>query len=90
MGIKVSIVESHILSDVKQYNIDEFHIKENFGTVNKFKKVLNGKRTKEQEAYLLSFLYEFNPNNIISDMRKNSKNLQIKEGFDNLQNHSIS
>ena len=54
----------------KQYNIDEFTIKENFGSIEKFKTIISKKRSKEDEANLIAFLSEIRPINKIIDMGK--------------------
>ena len=81
MSIKITIVENHINKNIKQYNIDDLFIEENFGSVNKFKSMLKNKRSKEQEANLIAFLNEIRPHNEISDMRKNDRVTTIHEGF---------
>ena len=37
MSVKITLVENHINRNFKQYNIDEFTIKENFGSVEFFR-----------------------------------------------------
>ena len=44
MFIKITLVENHMNSNFKQYNIDEFTIKENFGSIDNFKTILSNKR----------------------------------------------
>ena len=81
MSTKVTIVENHVNRNFKQYNIDDFIIKENFGSLDNFKSMLNKKRTKEDEANLIAFLNEIRPINNIIDMRKNNKQTTIHKGF---------
>ena len=80
MSVKITLVENHINRNFKQYNIDEFTIKENFGSIEKFKSILSKKRSKEDEANLIAFLSEIRPINKIIDMRKTiNKQLSIKD-----------
>ena len=72
MAIKITLVENHINRNFKQYNIDDFTIKENFGSIENFKTILNKERSKEDEANLIAFLNEIRPINKIIDMRKNN------------------
>lgn len=81
MSIKVTIVENHINKNIKEYNIDDMFIEENFGSVNEFKLMLKNKRSKEEEANLIAFLNEIRPYNEITDMRKNNSKTTIHEGF---------
>ena len=81
MSIKITLVENHINRNFKQYNIDDFAIKENFGSVEKFKTILNEKRSKEDEANLIAFLNEIRPINSIIDMRKNNQKTTIHKGY---------
>ena len=77
----VSLVENHINRNFKQYNIDEFTIKENFGSIENFKTILSKKRSKEDEANLIAFLNEIRPINKIIDMRKNNHQTTIHKGY---------
>ena len=81
MSIKITLVENHINKNFKQYNIDEFTIKENFGSIKNFKTILNKKRSKEDEANLIAFLNEIRPINKIIDMRKNNQQMTIHQGY---------
>ena len=81
MSFKITLVENHINRNFKQYNIDDFAIKENFGSVEKFKTILNEKRSKEDEANLIAFLNEIRPINSIIDMRKNNQKTTIHKGY---------
>ena len=81
MSIKITLVEDHINRNFKQYNIDEFAIKENFGSIDNFKSILNKKRSKEDEANLIAFLNEIRPINNIIDMRKNNQQTTIHNGY---------
>ena len=81
MSIKVTLVENHVNKNFKQYNIDDFTIKENFGSIQNFKTMLNNKRSKEDEANLIAFLNEIRPINKIIDMRKNNKQTSIHKGY---------
>ena len=81
MSIKVTLVENHINKNYKQYNINEYTIKENFGSIENFKTILNKKRSKEDEANLIAFLNEMRPINNIIDMRKNNQKTTIHNGY---------
>ena len=81
MSIKITLVENHINKNFKQYNIDDYTIKENFGTIENFKTILNKKRSKEDEANLIAFLNEMRPINNIIDMRKNNQKTTIHNGY---------
>ena len=81
MAIKITLVENHINRNFKQYNIDDFIIKENFGSIENFKTILNKKRSKEDEANLIAFLSEIRPINKIIDMRKNNQQISIHKGY---------
>ena len=81
MSVKITLVENHINRNFKQYNIDEFTIKENFGSIENFKTILSKKRSKEDEANLVAFLREIRPINKIIDMRKNSQQISIHKGY---------
>ena len=81
MSIKITLVENHINRNFKQYNIDDFTIKENFGSIENFKTILNKKRSKEDEANLIAFLNEMRPINNIIDMRKNNQKTTIHNGY---------
>ena len=81
MSIKLTLVENHINRNFKQYNIDDFTIKENFGSIEKFKTILSQKRSKEDEANLIAFLNEIRPINKIIDMRKNDYQTSIHKGY---------
>ena len=81
MSVKITLVENHINRNFKQYNIDEFTIKENFGSIENFKTILSKKRSKEDEANLIAFLGEIRPINKIIDMRKNNQQIIIHEGY---------
>ena len=81
MSIKITLVENHINSNYKQYNIDDFIIKENFGSIENFKTILSKKRSKEDEANLIAFLNEIRPINKIIDMRKNNHQTTIHKGY---------
>ena len=81
MSIKITLVENHINSNYKQYNIDDFTIKENFGSIENFKTILSDKRSKEDEANLIAFLNEIRPINKIIDMRKNNHQTTIHTGY---------
>ena len=86
MSIKITLVENHINRNFKQYNIDEYTIKENFGSIEVFNKILNKKRSKEDEANLIAFLSEIRPTNKIIDMRKNNQETSIYKGYVSYQN----
>ena len=81
MSIKITLVENHINKNYKQYNINEYTIKENFGSIENFKTILNKKRSKEDEANLIAFLNEMRPINNIIDMRKNNQKTTIHNGY---------
>ena len=81
MSIKLTLVENHINRNFKQYNIDDFTIKENFGSMENFKKILSRKRSKEDEANLIAFLNEIRPINNIIDMRKNNQQSTVVKGY---------
>jgi len=81
MSIKLTLVENHVNKNFKQYNIDDFTIKENFGSIENFKTILNKKRSKEDEANLIAFLNEIRPINKIIDMRKNNQQTSIHKGY---------
>ena len=81
MSIKLTLVENHINRNFKQYNIDDFTIKENFGSIDNFKTLLNNNRSKEDEANLIAFLNEIRPINKIIDMRKNNQQTTIHKGY---------
>ena len=81
MSMKITLVENHINRNFKQYNIDEFTIKENFGSIENFKTILSKKRSKEDEANLIAFLNEIRPINKIIDMRKNNHQTSIHKGY---------
>ena len=81
MSIKITLVENHINRNFKQYNIDDFTIKENFGSIENFKTILSKKRSKEDEANLIAFLNEIRPINKIIDMRKNNYRTTIHKGY---------
>ena len=81
MSIKITLVENHINRNFKQYNIDDFTIKENFGSIENFKTILSKRRSKEDEANLISFLNEIRPINKIIDMRKNNHQTSIHKGY---------
>ena len=81
MSIKITLVENHINRNFKQYNIDDFTIKENFGSIENFKTILSKKRSKEDEANLIAFLNEIRPINKIIDMRKNNHQTTIHKGY---------
>ena len=86
MSVKITLVENHINRNFKQYNIDEYTIKENFGSIEVFNKILNKKRSKEDEANLIAFLSEIRPTNKIIDMRKNNQETSIYKGYVSYQN----
>ena len=81
MSVKITLVENHINRNFKQYNIDEFTIKENFGSIDNFKNILSEKRSKEDEANLIAFLNEIRPINNIIDMRKNNQKTTVLKGY---------
>ena len=81
MSIKLTLVENHINRNFKQYNIDDFTIKENFGSIDNFKTLLNNNRSKEDEANLIAFLNEIRPINKIIDMKKNNHQTIIHKGY---------
>ena len=81
MSVKITLVENHINRNFKQYNINEFTIKENFGSIENFKTILGDKRSKEDEANLIAFLNEIRPINKIIDMRKNNYQTTIHKGY---------
>ena len=81
MSIKITLVENHINRNYKQYNIDDFTIKENFGSIDNFKTLLNNNRSKEDEANLIAFLNEIRPINKIIDMKKNNHQTIIHKGY---------
>ena len=81
MSVKITLVENHINRNFKQYNIDDFTIKENFGSIEDFKTILSKKRSKEDEANLIAFLNEIRPINKIIDMRKNNHQTTIHKGY---------
>ena len=81
MSFKITLVENHVNRNFKQYNIDEFTIKENFGSIENFKTILGDKRSKEDEANLIAFLNEIRPINKIIDMRKNNYQTTIHKGY---------
>ena len=61
--------------------IDDFTIKENFGSIENFKTILSKNRSKEDEANLIAFLDEIRPINKIIDMRKNNHQTTIHKGY---------
>ena len=79
--MKITLVENHINRNFKQYNIDDFTIKENFGSIENFNTILSKKRSKEDEANLIAFLNEIRPINNIIDMRKNNQQRTIYKGY---------
>lgn len=81
MSVKITLVENHINRNYKQYNIDDYTIKENFGSIDNFKTILSKKRSKEDEANLIAFLNEIRPINNIIDMRKNNQQTTIHSGY---------
>ena len=81
MSIKITLVENHVNRNFKQYNIDEYTIKENFGSIEKFKTILSKQRSKEDEANLIAFLSEIRPINKIIDMRKSNQQTTIHKGY---------
>ena len=81
MSVKITLVENHINRNFKQYNIDDFTIKENFGSIENFKNILSQKRSKEDEANLIAFLNEIRPINNIIDMRKNNQKTTVLKGY---------
>ena len=81
MSIKLTLVENHVNKNFKQYNIDDFTIKENFGSIENFKTILNKKRSKEDEANLIAFLNEIRPINKIIDMRKYNQQTTVHQGY---------
>ena len=81
MSIKITLVENHINRNFKQYNIDDFTIKENFGSIENFKTILSKRRSKEDEANLIAFLNELRPINKIIDMKKNNSQTTIYNGY---------
>ena len=81
MSMKITLVENHINRNYKQYNIDDFTIKENFGSIDNFKTLLNNNRSKEDEANLIAFLNEIRPINKIIDMKKNNHQTIIHKGY---------
>ena len=81
MSVKITLVENHTNRNFKQYNIDDFTIKENFGSVENFEIILSKKRSKEDEANLIAFLNEIRPTNNIIDMRKNNQQTTIHKGY---------
>ena len=81
MSVKITLVENHMNRNFKQYNIDEFTIRENFGSIENFKTILSKKRSKEDEANLIAFLSEIRPINNIIDMRKNNQQTTIHSGY---------
>ena len=81
MSVKITLVENHINRNFKQYNIDDFTIKENFGSIENFNTILSKKRSKEDEANLIAFLNEIRPINKIIDMRKNNHQTTIHKGY---------
>ena len=81
MSFKITLVENHINRNFKQYNIDEFTIRENFGSIENFKTILGKNRSKEDEANLIAFLNEIRPINKIIDMRKNNYQTSIHKGY---------
>ena len=81
MSVKITLVENHTNRNFKQNNIDDFIIKENFGSIENFKTMLSKKRSKEDEANLISFLNEIRPINKRIDMRKNNHQTIIYTGY---------
>ena len=81
MSVKITLVENHTNRNFKQYNIDEFASKENFGSIEKFKTILNKKRSKQDEANLIAFLNEIRPIHNIIDMRKSNQQTTIHKGY---------
>ena len=82
MSIKISIVEKKVFETVNQYNIDEFYIKESYGSIERFNEIVNGKSLKKDEISLMDFLGEIRPNNILNMQPKTlSDNLEIKAGY---------
>ena len=82
MSIKISIVEKKVFETVNQYNIDEYYINENYGSIERFNEIVNGKSLKKDEISLMDFLGEIRPNNILNMQPKTlSDNLEIKTGY---------
>ena len=81
MSIKITLVENHINRNFKQYNIDEFTIRENFGSIENFQTIISKNRSKEDEANLIAFLNEIRPINKIIDMRRNNHQTTIHRGY---------
>ena len=75
----------HSLNDVDTtkhpIGIDDYTIKENFGSIENFKTILSKKRSKEDEANLIAFLNEIRPINKIIDMRKNNYQTTIHKVY---------
>ena len=80
MSIKITLVENHINRNFKQYNLDEFTIKENFGSIQNFKTILS-KKISRRRSNLIAFLSEIRPINKIIDMRKNNQQTTIHKGY---------
>ena len=82
MSIKISVIEKKLIETVNQYNIDEYYINENYGSVKRFNQIVNGKTLKKNEKPLVDFLGEIRPNNILHMQPKGVNNkLDIKYGY---------
>ena len=82
MSIKISVVEKKLVETVNQYNIDEYYINESYGSIERFNQIVNGETLKNNEKFLLDFLGDIRPNNVLQNQPKNiNNNLEIKYGF---------
>ena len=82
MSIKISVVEKKVVETVNQYNIDEYYINENYGSIERFNQIVNGETLKNNEKPIVDFLGEIRPNNILQMQPKNiNNNLEIKHGY---------
>ena len=82
MSIKISVFEKKVVETVNQYNIDEYYINENYGSIERFNQIVNGETLKNNEKPLVDFLGDIRPNNILNIQPKNiSNSLEIKYGY---------
>ena len=82
MSIKISVVEKKLVETVNQYNLDEYYIKESYGSVERFNQIVEGETPKKNEISLMDFLGEIRPNNILHMVPERKTNfLKIKHGY---------
>ena len=82
MSIKISVVEKKVVKTVNQYNIDEYYIKESYGSIERFNQIVNGEALKKNETPLIDFLGDIRPNNILQMKPTGLEdNVEIRYGF---------